>query len=237
MSGVLILFMDVKQIQSALNDGGYGPIEQDGKFGNETRDAVRRFQVDKGIHVDGEVGPETLITLGKISVTTRWPSDVKIDVIPIVPKANSLSGVALEIAIAQNGVREFGNNAGPAVQAFLQSVSLGPGYSWCMAFVYWAFDNASMYLKVINPLVKTGGCLRQLNEIDPKYVVKGDPRQGDIFIMDLGGGSGHTGIVVSRDRDNVQTIEGNTNNNGSANGDGVYMRTRSINRIAAFIRV
>ena len=43
-------------------------------------------------------------------------------------------------------------------------------------------------------MIKTGGVLRQWNEIDKAY--KSDkPKRGSIFIMDYGKGLGHTGIV------------------------------------------
>ena len=50
----------VEAIQIALNYLGYvvGPV--DGIFGEQTQEAVRRFQMDMGIGNDGIVGPQTL---------------------------------------------------------------------------------------------------------------------------------------------------------------------------------
>ena len=46
----------VQALQKAL---GFSPQETDGQFGPATEAAVRRFQSDKGLTVDGVVGPQT----------------------------------------------------------------------------------------------------------------------------------------------------------------------------------
>lgn len=50
----------VEAVQIALNYLGYvvGPV--DGIFGEQTQEAVRKFQMDMGIGNDGVVGPQTL---------------------------------------------------------------------------------------------------------------------------------------------------------------------------------
>ncbi len=56
--------VSVEDIQKALKNLGYevGPI--DGIFGARTESAVRAFQQQKNLTVDGEVGPKTLKALG-----------------------------------------------------------------------------------------------------------------------------------------------------------------------------
>jgi peptidoglycan hydrolase-like protein with peptidoglycan-binding domain len=49
---------NVRQLQQQLKDQGYN-IEVDGKFGPATDRIVRQFQSDKGLKVDGLVGPQT----------------------------------------------------------------------------------------------------------------------------------------------------------------------------------
>lgn len=49
----------VKALQSALNQMGYNAGNVDGIFGNNTKNAVVRFQRDNGISADGIVGPNT----------------------------------------------------------------------------------------------------------------------------------------------------------------------------------
>ena len=54
----------VKLAQQLLEDYGYslGPI--DGDFGVNTENAVKQFQTDYGLAVDGIVGPKTWAMLG-----------------------------------------------------------------------------------------------------------------------------------------------------------------------------
>jgi hypothetical protein len=49
-----------------------------------------------------------------------------------------------------------------------------------------------------------------------------------VFIMDHGGGLGHTGLVESVQGGLITTIEGNTNTALSREGGGVYRLTRKL---------
>ena len=57
---------------------------------------------------------------------------------------------------------------------------------------------------------------------------------GMIFVLDAGGGAGHTGLVEAIDGGRLITVEGNTNDGGSREGVGVFRRNgrkiASINR-------
>jgi CHAP domain len=147
----------------------------------------------------------------------------------------------LEVAQSQMGLQEIpkGSNWGKHVQKYLASVNIDFAASWCMAFVYWCANEAASQLAVKNPLIKTGGVLRQWNEIDPKYKVKGTPQPGDIFIMDFGKGMGHTGFVTKVYEGRVETIEGNSNDDGSREGYEVCSKPngRPIGSIKGFIRI
>ncbi|MCX5712966.1 MAG: peptidoglycan-binding domain-containing protein [Candidatus Omnitrophica bacterium] len=50
---------NVKQIQTALDNAGYKPGSIDGKMGKTTVEAIKAFQRDNKIHVDGKVGKKT----------------------------------------------------------------------------------------------------------------------------------------------------------------------------------
>src|SRR5690606_5715302 len=54
---------DARAVQTALTSLGYSPGNIDGIFGPLTNEAVRRFQSDQRIAVDGIVGPETIAAL------------------------------------------------------------------------------------------------------------------------------------------------------------------------------
>jgi hypothetical protein len=53
----------VREIQKALNQAGFGPLDEDGIFGRGTETAVRVFQQAHSLGVDGMVGPKTLEAL------------------------------------------------------------------------------------------------------------------------------------------------------------------------------
>lgn len=159
---------------------------------------------------------------------------------------SNLSLKALEIAITQIGKEENprGSNwgkAGDPVPGYLASVGINFPASWCMAFMYWCVMEAINALPTeqmkwinglqsYNPLYHTGGVLDQLKFIQPENKMPqagSAPQPGDIFIMDLGHGLGHTGMVESVESDGtLHTIEGNTNDTGSREGYEVARKVR-----------
>lgn len=153
----------------------------------------------------------------------------------------SLAQRVVCIASSEVGVKEVPkrSNSGCGVDDYLKSVGLKPGYAWCMAFVYWVVNRAAKELDIKNPLVRTAGVLRQWNETTLRKLPKTSRaiKPGDIFIMDFGKGLGHTGIVESVTGGVIQTIEGNTNDNGSREGDRVARRSRPISSIKGFIQL
>lgn len=157
----------------------------------------------------------------------------------------------IEIAIGELGKAETpkGSNWGPDVQKYLKSVGITFPASWCMAFVYWCVEQAKVRVSdgtggLKNPLVRTGGVLKQWNDIAMQFpasvhgklrVTK--PQPGDIFIMDYGKGFGHTGFVERVEGSLIHTIEGNTNDDGDREGYEVARRVRKISACKGFIRL
>ena len=146
----------------------------------------------------------------------------------------TLQQKALRVAISQIGQKEnpLGSNWGKPVQDYLKAVGINFPASWCMAFVYWCFEQCGPN----NPLVKTGGVLNAWSTADRKYRVVGDPQPGDIFIMNFGKGLGHTGIVEKVDTNFIYTIDGNTNDSGSREGIEVCRKQRPRNKIVGYLR-
>ncbi|NTW60433.1 MAG: CHAP domain-containing protein [Nitrospirae bacterium] len=142
---------------------------------------------------------------------------------------------------AEAGIRENprNSNRGPRVEAYLKSVGLGPGYSWCAAFVYWCFREAAG--TATTPIVKTGGCLDHWTRCEKAGARRikadealGNPgllRPGHIFIMDHGRGFGHTGMIERISGGLLHTIEGNTDASRTREGGGVYRLTRKVGEI------
>jgi CHAP domain-containing protein len=149
----------------------------------------------------------------------------------------TLQEKALEIAISQLGVEEDAGhkNKGKEVEKYLASIGLGPGYAWCMAFVYWNFAQAADRMGRQNQLFKTGGVMEQWRQRKDKFRAL-TPQPGDIFIMDYGKGIGHTGIVEKVENDVVHTVEGNTNSDGSREGYEVCRRVRQRKKILGYLR-
>lgn len=147
----------------------------------------------------------------------------------------------IDKAITQLGVEEVprGSNWGTEVKKYLHCVGIDFPASWCMALVYWCVAEVCRESGMANPMVKTGGVLRQWHEIATIFKVPSDgaPMPGDIFIMDFGHGLGHTGIVIGIIDGTLHTIEGNTNDTGSREGYEVCRRTRNIHSINGFIRL
>lgn len=142
---------------------------------------------------------------------------------------SALSLKALEVAATQIGKEENprGSNwgkVGDPVPGYLASVRISFPASWCMAFVYWCFKQASASVQGTLP-PKTGGVLNAWTLAKDARVQ--DPQPGDIFIMDHGHGLGHTGIIEKVDQDGtLHTIEGNTNDEGVREGYEVCRRVR-----------
>ena len=128
------------------------------------------------------------------------------------------------------------------VNQYLSSVGLKPGLPWCAAFVYYIFDQVTRRLHVKNQLPKTGGVMNMWKGSDPSLKIdikdaKANPsliRPGQIFIMSRPGkGLGHTGIVIGVDVNKREfiTIEGNTNDQQSGEGDRVGVNRRKLDKL------
>lgn len=222
----------VREVQEILAGRGYvvGKNGVDGEFGEQTKRAVESFQRSNKIKVDGEVGQDTMRLLKIAS------GKAEMEPTPVQASSELITEV-LKIAAKQVGVQENprNSNRGKKVEAYLASIGLGGGYAWCMAFVYWCTKEAAKTLETTNPLFKTGGVLYQWNQRKKLQVTR--PKVGDIFIMQFKGGAGHTGFVTKVEGKYIHTIEGNTNNAGSREGDGVYRRVRTISSCKGFLRL
>ena len=59
--------LSAKQTQLALKSAGFYSGQVDGKFGLQTKDAVKAFQRSKGLNPDGVVGSKTAAALAKMT--------------------------------------------------------------------------------------------------------------------------------------------------------------------------
>ena len=229
----------VTKLQRALEARGYGPFNA-GVFDTKMASTVMLFQSQHSdedghaLRVDGEVGRHTWAAIfGAMPVTPATsPSTLMLQ--------------ALGIAGSQVGQMEspMGSNRGSMVDEYLRETGVPLGganpdsRAWCMAFVYWSFLTAAKALGATNPLPKTAGVLNHWQRATSLPGIRliraaeafDDPpliKPGLIFILDFGGGLGHTGLVERvMPGGRLSTIEGNTNNDGSRSGVGVFRLDR-----------
>ena len=130
---------------------------------------------------------------------------------------------------SQVGVRETGPNTGPEIDMYLASVGLGPGYPWCGAFASWGYQEHDLS-------VPETGAWTPSWFINSRIIPKEETDLADvggIYFSNLGR-IAHIVVFdeVWSDAGNlILTIEGNTNDTGSREGDGVYRKRRSKNQI------
>jgi hypothetical protein len=138
-----------------------------------------------------------------------------------------MSGVAAIITTAEKeiGYHEGRNASGwDNIQKYAEQVpglAWADGQPWCATFVSWCAmvsGNAALY-------PRTASCGAGVAWFKGIGRFSAFPAVGAQVFYGPGGDS-HTGIVVGYDETNIYTVEGNTNDNGSAEGDGVYHKTR-----------
>ena len=138
----------------------------------------------------------------------------------------------LEEARKLIGVREDGNNSGKVVDDILDASGLrGTRSPWCAAFNRFVYNKAGLW---------DVGPARGNSAWSPAWVAhptwergSGDtPQAGDPFgiYFRSKGRIAHTGLIEEWGT-TVITIEGNTNQAGSREGDGVYRKRRSQRQI------
>lgn len=141
----------------------------------------------------------------------------------------------VDIAVAELHNKEIGDNSGPAVRKYQAATVEAPGrWPWCAAFVAWCiqqagypdgqrFKSALAYDLETWGLQQNGVLLTEYNTAQP----------GDLVTYDFS----HCGIVEFDRGDQIAVIEGNTNDQGAREGDGVYRRYRDRRLVRRFVRI
>ena len=132
-----------------------------------------------------------------------------------------------ELYLSQVGVRESGGaNRGPHVKAYLDAVGLPEGYSWCAAFVSWCFQQVNV------PIPKSAWvpsyAIARRFVYKQGRVLKRPPKYGDVMLIWYTSlqRPAHIGFIDHWGERWVISVEGNTNQDGSREGDGVYRKRR-----------
>jgi hypothetical protein len=152
------------------------------------------------------------------------------------PKLSPVENALLIAAylVGREKVKEEGVNRGAWVTKFLGYCGLGPGFPWCAAFVTFCLKEAGY--KGGYPI-----CLAAVRNWAAWAKKKGkltkNPRRGDLGFWLNSDGTGHIFFIVDADRGYVETLEGNTDADGSREGDGAYRKKRLISSKMQFIRL
>lgn len=94
--------------------------------------------------------------------------------------------------------------------------------AWCATFVSWC----AMKAGAADLYPRTASCFTAVDWFKQRGRFSEYPAVGAQVFYGSGGGT-HTGLVVDFDATYIYTVEGNTNTNGSAQGDGVYRQKRA----------
>jgi hypothetical protein len=139
--------------------------------------------------------------------------------------------------VSQIGVREAtGHNDGKAVEMYLHYVGLPKGQPWCASFVSWVYGQN----KITNP--HSGYCPDYFTAKRTIWKRNGKvntiPAQGDVWGLYFPekGRIAHVGFVEQWGDKITITVEGNTNEAGSREGDGVYRKRRLTHQLYAVAR-
>ena len=152
------------------------------------------------------------------------------DLLGLSNVAEPTAKTALDFASEEVGVEEIprGSNDGERVREYLRAGGCTIPAPWCAGFIMWCLNQAG-----IKPFI-TAHVATMWDK--NKTIQKFSPQVGDVFIQINKNGSGHCGFVERVAGDSVDTIEGNTNDEGSREGFEVCRRTRNQNTIRGYLR-
>lgn len=141
------------------------------------------------------------------------------------------------IYTAELGVREAtGKNDGVRVEMYLKHAGVPKGSAWCAAFVKWCLDKAG----IKNTITAWSPTAHNKNNIVYyKQVFKKSPTYGDVFTVYFISMKriGHTGFFDGDAGGGMfYTVEGNSNDNGSREGIGVFKLKRRYKSIYSITR-
>jgi peptidoglycan hydrolase-like protein with peptidoglycan-binding domain len=207
----------------------------DGDFGPGTETAVMSFQKAKGLPqtgiVDNVVFAQLCQPMVKAFTTTVTGNGLRELIVNTA--IQHLSNAPFELVVKGQ------SNSGPWVRAYMDN-NEGTPWFWCMGFVQTIVDQAASQLgkdfRTLMPLtyscdtVATTGINKGL--LNRVAAIRANPsivKPGDIFLVQKSPNDWmHTGIITGVHGDLFDTIEGNTNTDGSSNGNGVYKRVRNF---------
>jgi len=228
---------DVKKVQEWINlwkryDPKWNVITRiDGDFGPSTQSAVMEFQKYHKLKVDGIVGNLTWqkLTEPMRKAFSRINEDLSLKELIVAYAKQQLA----------SSPREFNQNEGTWVRAYMDGHE-GSVWAWCMGFVQTVIDQATFtigqkltdYMPFTYSCDDVGNYGHKNKNLLRNEELKTDTSQvepGDIFlVVKTPFDWTHTGIVIKVDGHWIDTVEGNTNDEGSREGYEVCQRKRDL---------
>lgn len=215
----------VKLLQEWLNFHGE-TVAIDGDFGPKTATALDLWRRDFDHDTNG---PLTALDCDRLTMPMT----------NALAAADKFQDSIVDIArgYLEEGTREIGgNNRGPWVRLFTGGLD-GDGYLWCGYFArHVARQAGHPWAERISPScdVTVANAAK-----DGRLRATLRPEVGDLFLRYRGDQTRdyyHVGIVTAADTKGFATIEGNSNTDGSANGDRVVALSRGYAR-TVFVRM
>lgn len=161
-----------------------------------------------------------------------------------IPAKLQLAQKLVNLAKKEVGVEEVsGTNCGKRVNEYKSATSLDPkqGWPWCAAFICWlmreAMKDGSYTFKRPTTASAWGfesWASKENNKVKLKKPHKDDIKAGDIVMFTFS----HIGLAIGDPHDGyIDTIEGNTDGQGSREGGAVLQKKRKLSTIRSRIRL
>ncbi|MCB1217922.1 peptidoglycan-binding protein [bacterium] len=228
----------VKLLRRLLALFGYGPpawldpaLPVLAEFDNELGILVGAFQIRCGLDPTGVVDAATW----QAFLEQAPPGGTR-----LVDGRLAIEMRIVEVALAAEArsIREHGANRGATVEMIQRHAGTASAVPWCVAFAWAVVDLAYFLEQELPPQLgqaqklSSSALVNWAREHARLHEEPAEARPGDLIVL-RGGNTGffHTALTVALPREGfVATVEGNTNEGGSAEGDGIYARRRRVGR-------
>ena len=221
----------VKLIQEWLCLHGY-LVTIDDDFGPATDRAVRRFQRRESLLEDGEVGNNTFTALLRPAARALSP----IEGVRGVTGLGHLMVIFANQHLSQHPREVGGQNRGPWVRLYMDG-NEGDVWAWCAGFAMMIMKQACASIGLPYPLEPSFSCddlarrAERAGLLVDELAAQNDGalKPGSLFLVRRTASDWtHVGIVTQIADGAFDTIEGNTNDDGSREGYEVCARVRGF---------
>lgn len=206
-------------------------------------DQYKRLQAVLGTEIDGIPGPKDEAAYQELR---RRVQEERARATPV--KASTALGAAIAAAArGEIGVSEVTKNKAPEIAKYWAATNYLTGMEnrepWCAAFVCWCIREGvrNGNTPILWALPRTATAFGFDDEWAPKNKLRvtkapaaSDLLVGDVVVFRFS----HVGIYVGPvSPTSILTVEGNTNGEGSREGDGVYQKIRPLNLIRSAVHI